>query len=141
MKKQTSPMLETEQSGWPVERLQPAPPSDSPSTVLRLIERVALDPRADGEKLERIPRGIPRSGLSASNPGSADPRRRPAALAGMRDLPKACHSVCQTKPFPLHSYLARGRSFGPLTSCASYRTDKTFRLKLELTRFDGHFST
>src|SRR3974390_3487276 len=31
-----------------------APPSDSPSAVLALIERVALDPRADGEKLERM---------------------------------------------------------------------------------------
>jgi hypothetical protein len=32
----------------------PAPPSDDPSTVLALIERVALDPRADVEKLERL---------------------------------------------------------------------------------------
>ena len=36
-----------------VERL-PAPPSDSASTVLALIERVALDPCADVEKLERM---------------------------------------------------------------------------------------
>ena len=36
----------------PVERLLPAP--DNPSTVLALIERVALDPRADVEKLERL---------------------------------------------------------------------------------------
>jgi len=32
----------------------PAPPSDSPSTVMALIERVALDPHADVEKLERL---------------------------------------------------------------------------------------
>jgi ERF superfamily len=44
----------TEQSEKPVERLLPAPSSDSPSTVLALIERVALDPRADVEKLERV---------------------------------------------------------------------------------------
>ena len=54
MEKQASPMRETEQSEWPVERLLPASPSDSLSTVLGLIERVALDPRADGEKLERM---------------------------------------------------------------------------------------
>ena len=54
MEKQASPMRETEQSEWPVERLLPAPPSDSLSTVLGLIERVALDPRVDGEKLERM---------------------------------------------------------------------------------------
>jgi hypothetical protein len=38
----------------PVEQLPPVPPLDSPSTVLALIERVALDPRADVEKLERM---------------------------------------------------------------------------------------
>src|SRR5215467_7181674 len=32
----------------------PAAPSDSPSTVMALIERVALDPHADVEKLERL---------------------------------------------------------------------------------------
>src|SRR6516165_1318946 len=37
-----------------VERPRPAPASDSPSTVMALIERVALDPRADVEKLERM---------------------------------------------------------------------------------------
>ena len=31
-----------------------APPADSASTVLALIERVALDPSADAEKLERM---------------------------------------------------------------------------------------
>ena len=54
MKKQASPTLQTEQSERPVERLPPAPSSDSPSTVLALIERVALDPHADVEKLERV---------------------------------------------------------------------------------------
>jgi hypothetical protein len=46
--------LDTERSERPVERLLPAPLSDNPSTVLALIERVALDPRADVEKLERM---------------------------------------------------------------------------------------
>src|ERR1700758_609495 len=45
---------ETEQGERPVEQLLPAPPSDNPSTVLALIERVALDARADVEKLERM---------------------------------------------------------------------------------------
>jgi hypothetical protein len=34
--------------------LSPATPSDSPSTVLALLERVAVDPHADVEKLERL---------------------------------------------------------------------------------------
>src|ERR1700731_2868610 len=54
MEEQASLTLETEQSERPVERLLAAPPSDSPSRVLALIERVALDPRADVEKLERM---------------------------------------------------------------------------------------
>jgi hypothetical protein len=54
MEEQASLALETEQSELAVERLPPPPPSDSPSTVLGLIERVALDPRADVEKLERM---------------------------------------------------------------------------------------
>src|SRR5215469_16849201 len=59
MKKQASLTPETEQGERlakerPVERLPPARPSDNPSTVLALIERVALDPRADVEKLERL---------------------------------------------------------------------------------------
>jgi len=32
----------------------PAPPSDTPSTVLAVIEKIALDPCADLEKLERM---------------------------------------------------------------------------------------
>jgi hypothetical protein len=47
MKKQASPTLQTEQSA-------PALSSHSPSTVLALIERVALDPHADVEKLESV---------------------------------------------------------------------------------------
>src|SRR6202048_908444 len=54
MEEQASLTLETEQSERPVERLLPAPPSESPSRVLALIERAALDPRADVEKLERM---------------------------------------------------------------------------------------
>jgi ERF superfamily len=54
MKKQTSLTLETELGERPVEQLLPAPLADSPSAVLGLIERVALDPRADVEKLERM---------------------------------------------------------------------------------------
>jgi hypothetical protein len=53
MEKQASLTRETEQGERPVEP-PPAPPSDSPSTVLALIERAALDPRADVEKLERL---------------------------------------------------------------------------------------
>ena len=52
MEEQASLTLETERSERPVDRQPPAPPSNSPSTVLALIERVALDPRADVEKLE-----------------------------------------------------------------------------------------
>jgi hypothetical protein len=54
MKKQASPTLQIEQSERPVERLPPAPSSDNPSTVLALIERVALDRHSDVEKLERV---------------------------------------------------------------------------------------
>jgi hypothetical protein len=53
MKRQARLTPETEQGERPVERL-PAPSSDSASTVLALIERVALDPCADVEKLERM---------------------------------------------------------------------------------------
>jgi hypothetical protein len=41
-------------SEWSVERLGAAPPADSPPTILALIERVALDTRADVEKLDRV---------------------------------------------------------------------------------------
>jgi hypothetical protein len=44
----------TEQSEGPAALLPPAPPADSASTVLALIERVALGPGADAEKLERM---------------------------------------------------------------------------------------
>ena len=54
MRKQTSLAAATEQSGGPIARMLSARPGDSPSTVLELIERVALDPRADVEKLERM---------------------------------------------------------------------------------------
>jgi hypothetical protein len=53
MEEQTSLTLETERGEWPVERLPPTPPSDGATAILALIERVALDPRADAEKLER----------------------------------------------------------------------------------------
>src|SRR3984893_13011145 len=52
MEEQASLTLETERSERPVDRQPPAPPSNSPSTVLALIERMAFDPRADVEKLE-----------------------------------------------------------------------------------------
>src|SRR6516164_65165 len=45
---------QTEQRDVPAGLLAPAPPADSASTVLELIERVALDPRADAEKLGRM---------------------------------------------------------------------------------------
>ncbi|MGC2203421.1 MAG: hypothetical protein WA633_25170, partial [Stellaceae bacterium] len=54
MEEQARLALETKQSEWPVKRPLPAPPSDSPSTVLALVERIALDPRANVEKLERV---------------------------------------------------------------------------------------
>ncbi len=54
MEKQVCPTLETRQRDRPVEQPLSAPPSDSQSTVLALIERVALDPRSDVEKLERM---------------------------------------------------------------------------------------
>jgi hypothetical protein len=44
----------TEQSAGQAALLPPVPPADSASTVLALIERVALDPDADAEKLERM---------------------------------------------------------------------------------------
>jgi hypothetical protein len=52
MEERASVPLETEQSERLVERA--APPLDSPSTGVALIERVAIDPRAGVEKLERI---------------------------------------------------------------------------------------
>src|SRR5712671_4608642 len=54
MEEQASLTLESERSERPVDRLLPAPPSNSPSTVLALIERLVLDPHADAEKLERM---------------------------------------------------------------------------------------
>jgi len=53
MRKQASLTLEVDQHEAPVERLVTAPPSDAPSMVLVLIERLALDPSADVEKLAR----------------------------------------------------------------------------------------
>src|SRR5215470_5282415 len=52
-KNQTRRTRKTEQSDRPVEPL-PGPASDSPPTVLALIERVVLDPHADVEKLDRM---------------------------------------------------------------------------------------
>jgi hypothetical protein len=54
MENQARLTLETEPREQSVEQLLPAPPSDGPSTVLALIERLALDPHADAEKLERM---------------------------------------------------------------------------------------
>jgi hypothetical protein len=53
MENQTRRTRKTERSERPVEPL-PEPTSDSPPTVLALIERVALDPHADVEKLDRM---------------------------------------------------------------------------------------
>src|SRR3984893_12591043 len=52
MEERASVPLETEQSERLVKRA--APPLDSPSMVVALIERVAIDPRAGVEKLERM---------------------------------------------------------------------------------------
>src|SRR5215467_4852153 len=54
MEKQTSLTRRAEQRERPAEGLLAASPSESPPTVLALIERVALDPRADVEKLDRM---------------------------------------------------------------------------------------
>jgi hypothetical protein len=54
MGKQAGVTLKTEQGERPSERLLLAPPSDSPSTILALIERMALNPDADVEKFERM---------------------------------------------------------------------------------------
>jgi ERF superfamily len=54
MEEQPSPILKSRQSKRSVERVSPARPSDSPSTVMALIERVALDPSGGVEKLERL---------------------------------------------------------------------------------------
>jgi len=54
MRKQASLAAATEQSEGQIARIMAAPPDDSSSTVLEWIERVALDPRADIEKLDRM---------------------------------------------------------------------------------------
>src|SRR5215470_4024336 len=56
MEKQTDLiiMCETEPSDQPAERGRSAPRTDSSATVLALIEQLALDPRADVAKLERV---------------------------------------------------------------------------------------
>jgi len=53
MKQQARLVPETQRSDQLVERLASTPPSDHLSAVLALIERVAFDPRAGVEKLER----------------------------------------------------------------------------------------
>ena len=54
MRKQASLAAATEQSEGQIAPIMAARPGDSASTVLELIERVALDPRADVQKLERL---------------------------------------------------------------------------------------
>ena len=54
MEKQASLTLKSKQGDRPAGRLLSAPPPDSPAAVLMLIERLALDPGADVEKLERL---------------------------------------------------------------------------------------
>jgi hypothetical protein len=54
MKEQASLTPENERSKRVVEYLQRGPTSESPATLLALIERVALNPRANVEKLERV---------------------------------------------------------------------------------------
>jgi hypothetical protein len=53
MEKQISLTREAQQRKRPAEPLSERPP-DNPSTVMTLIERVALDPCAGVEKLERL---------------------------------------------------------------------------------------
>jgi hypothetical protein len=54
MRKQTSFAAATEQSEGPIPRMLAGPRGDSSSTVLELIERVAVDPSADADKLDRM---------------------------------------------------------------------------------------
>jgi hypothetical protein len=54
MEQQVRFTLATEPGEQPVEPPPPAATSNSPSTVLALIQRLALDPHADVEKLERM---------------------------------------------------------------------------------------
>ena len=54
MRKQVSLAAATEQSEGQIVRMMAVPPGDSSSTVLALIERVALDPSSDVEKLDRM---------------------------------------------------------------------------------------
>ena len=54
MEEQATPTRNSKQRKPPVEGLLAAPPSDGLSTVLALIERVALDPHADVEKLDHM---------------------------------------------------------------------------------------
>ena len=54
MEDQTDFMVETEESERPVERFLAPSPTGAVSTVFGLIERVALDPGADVEKLKRV---------------------------------------------------------------------------------------
>jgi len=54
MRKQVSLAAANEQSEGQIVRMMAVPPGDSSSTVLALIERVALDPTSDVEKLDRM---------------------------------------------------------------------------------------
>src|SRR5215831_13962192 len=69
MEEQTTLTLKTKESKRPVEGLIYAPLSDNPSTVLALIERVALAPRANVEKLDGIKIVKNRPVLSESDNG------------------------------------------------------------------------
>jgi ERF superfamily protein len=54
VKKHGSPSSGSDQSERAVERQLSPPPSDTSSTILAMIERIALDPCANVEKLERM---------------------------------------------------------------------------------------
>ena len=54
MRKQPSLATATEEREGPIARIMAATAGDNSSTVLALIERVALDPRSDVEKLDRM---------------------------------------------------------------------------------------
>jgi hypothetical protein len=54
MRKQPSLATATEEREGPIARIMAAPAGDNSSSALALIERVALDPRADVEKLDRM---------------------------------------------------------------------------------------
>jgi hypothetical protein len=79
MEKQTRLTREAQQRKRSAEPLL-APPSDTPLTVMVLIERVALDPHADVEKLERLAAMYDRLKAKEAEAAFKEPLQKPAAM-------------------------------------------------------------